>query len=134
MTTDNFCFYFQNRLIQTNQTGGQWYSDTSQFSIPCIYVCVGVCVFAYILLYHTYNCFKCSTIPYVGKCICTHSYMYMHVCEYIFWYGSIYSHTKNTRPYGCNCEEYMFACIIHICVCVYVNLLVIITRYVITLV
>ncbi len=32
MTTDNFCFYLQNRLIQTrqtSQTGGQWYSDTS---------------------------------------------------------------------------------------------------------
>jgi hypothetical protein len=29
MTTDNFCFYFQNRLIQTGQTGDQWYSDTS---------------------------------------------------------------------------------------------------------
>ncbi len=28
------CFYFQNRLIQTSQTGGQWYSDTSPFSIP----------------------------------------------------------------------------------------------------
>ncbi len=35
MTSDNFCFYFQNRLIQTGQTGGQWYSDTSYFSIPC---------------------------------------------------------------------------------------------------
>jgi hypothetical protein len=23
MTTDNFCFYLQNRLIQTSQTGGQ---------------------------------------------------------------------------------------------------------------
>ncbi len=23
------------RLIQTGQTGGQWYSDTSPFSIPC---------------------------------------------------------------------------------------------------
>jgi hypothetical protein len=34
MTTDNFCFYLQNRLIQTSQTGGQWYSDTSFFSIP----------------------------------------------------------------------------------------------------
>jgi hypothetical protein len=29
MTTDNFCFYLENRLIQTSQTGGQWYSDTS---------------------------------------------------------------------------------------------------------
>jgi hypothetical protein len=34
MTTDNFCFYLQNRLIQISQTGGQWYSDTSPFSIP----------------------------------------------------------------------------------------------------
>jgi hypothetical protein len=33
MITDNFCFYLLNRLIQTSQTGGQWYSDTS-FSIP----------------------------------------------------------------------------------------------------
>jgi hypothetical protein len=34
MTTDNFHFYLQTRLIQTSQTGGQWYSDTSPFSIP----------------------------------------------------------------------------------------------------
>ncbi len=34
MTTDNFCFYLQNRLIQTSKTGGQWYSDTPPFSIP----------------------------------------------------------------------------------------------------
>jgi hypothetical protein len=34
MTTDNFRFYLQNRLIQTGQTGGQWYSDTSPFSVP----------------------------------------------------------------------------------------------------
>ncbi len=30
----NFCFYFQNRLIQTSQTGGQWYSDTSPLVFP----------------------------------------------------------------------------------------------------
>ncbi len=35
MTTDNFRFYLHNRLIQTSQTGDQWYSDTSPFSIPC---------------------------------------------------------------------------------------------------
>ncbi len=29
MTTDNNCVYLQNRLIQTSQTGGQQYSDTS---------------------------------------------------------------------------------------------------------
>ncbi len=34
MTTDSFCFYMQNILIQTSQTGGQQYSDTSPFSIP----------------------------------------------------------------------------------------------------
>ncbi len=36
MTTGKFSFYLQNRLIQTSQTGGQWYSDTSPFSIPCL--------------------------------------------------------------------------------------------------
>jgi len=36
MATDNLCFYLQNRLIQTNQTGGQQYTDTSPFSIPCL--------------------------------------------------------------------------------------------------
>jgi hypothetical protein len=34
MTTDNLHFYLQNRLIQTSQTGGQWYSDTLPFIIP----------------------------------------------------------------------------------------------------
>jgi len=36
LTTDKFCFYLQNRLIQTSQTGGQRYNDTSPFSIPCL--------------------------------------------------------------------------------------------------
>jgi hypothetical protein len=34
MTTDNFHFYLQNRLIQIGQTGGQLYSDTSPISVP----------------------------------------------------------------------------------------------------
>jgi hypothetical protein len=34
MTTDNFCFYLQNRLIQTSQTGGQWYSNTTPLVFP----------------------------------------------------------------------------------------------------
>jgi hypothetical protein len=38
MTTDNFCFNLQNRIIQTSQSGGQQYSDTSPFSIPCMIV------------------------------------------------------------------------------------------------
>jgi len=36
MTTDHFCSYLQNIVIQTGQAGGQWYSDTSPFSIPWI--------------------------------------------------------------------------------------------------
>jgi hypothetical protein len=36
MTSDNFCFYLQNRLIQISQTGGQQDSDTFPLSIPCI--------------------------------------------------------------------------------------------------
>jgi hypothetical protein len=35
MTAVNICFNLQNRLIQTSPTGGQQYSDTSPFSIPC---------------------------------------------------------------------------------------------------
>ncbi len=34
MTTDKFCFHLQNRQIQTSQTGGQWYSDTSPLVFP----------------------------------------------------------------------------------------------------
>ncbi len=44
MTTDNFGFYLQKRLIRTSQTGGQWYSDTSPFSIPWILVCIWLCI------------------------------------------------------------------------------------------
>ncbi len=29
--------FLQNRLMQTSQTGGQWYRDASPFSIPCKY-------------------------------------------------------------------------------------------------
>ncbi len=39
--------YLQNRLIQTSQTGGQCYSDTSPCSIPCLY----------------YKCVKAFVIP-----------------------------------------------------------------------
>jgi hypothetical protein len=34
IASDDFCFYLQNRLIQTGQTGGQLYSDTSPFRVP----------------------------------------------------------------------------------------------------
>ncbi len=44
MTTHNFCFYLQNWLIQTSQTGGQQYSDTSPFSIPWLNPCQMMCM------------------------------------------------------------------------------------------
>jgi hypothetical protein len=51
MTTDNFCFYLQNRLIQT---GGQWYSDTSPFIIPwlskCSFTTLVACIIKIVLL------------------------------------------------------------------------------------
>ncbi len=34
MTTNNCCFYLQNRLIQTSQTGGQQYSDLPPLVFP----------------------------------------------------------------------------------------------------
>jgi hypothetical protein len=43
MTTDKFCFYLQNRLIQTSQTGGQWYSDTSPLVFPAATISTRPC-------------------------------------------------------------------------------------------
>jgi hypothetical protein len=43
MTKNNLCFYFQNQLIQTSQTGGQQYSDTSPFRIPWLDHCGSDC-------------------------------------------------------------------------------------------
>jgi hypothetical protein len=40
----HFCLYLQNSLIQTSQTGGWWYSDTSPFSIPCLSLCLRVLI------------------------------------------------------------------------------------------
>jgi len=67
MTTDNFCFYLKNRLIQTSQTGGQQYSDTSPFSIPWfgyvfvwVCVCLGVCMFGCV----------CVCLCVCGVCVC----------------------------------------------------------------
>jgi len=55
MTTRNFCFYLQNRLIQTRQTGGQEYSDTSPFSIPCLDIFVlPECLKIYKMLFWIY--------------------------------------------------------------------------------
>jgi len=51
MTTENFAFYLQNRLIQTSQTGGQWYSDTSLFSIPWLTLSLALASLASVINY-----------------------------------------------------------------------------------
>ncbi len=43
-----FVFICKNRLVQTSQTGGQRYSDTSPFSIPCL--CAANAVLSFIML------------------------------------------------------------------------------------
>jgi hypothetical protein len=60
MTTDNFCFYLQNRLIQTSQTGGQRYSDTSPFSIPWLKY---VHALAVLTFFTAMSCLSVSALP-----------------------------------------------------------------------
>ncbi len=68
MTTDIFRFYLQNRLIQTSQTGGQWYSDTSPFSspwfVPSIHVRPSLYVTFYDCYYLWHACCLTSSKPY----------------------------------------------------------------------
>ncbi len=66
MTTDNFCFYMQNRLIQTSQTGGQRYNDTSPFSIPWV---------------HTHTHTHTHTHPLTH----THKYIYIYIYIYVIY-------------------------------------------------
>ncbi len=76
--------YFLNRLIQTSQTGGQWYSDTSPFRTPCTNNNLLMCyvhIYMHICIVHI--CKKCVYIHthiyiyiYMSVCIC----MYVCVC------------------------------------------------------
>ncbi len=43
MTSDNFCFYLQNRLIQSSQTGGQQHCDNSPFSFSWLQISIFIC-------------------------------------------------------------------------------------------
>jgi hypothetical protein len=72
MTADNFCFYLQNRLIETSQTGGQWYSDTSPFSIPCTQHNNSVIIRNVVMLNIVYNkliCWMSCWMPW-AFCYC----------------------------------------------------------------
>ncbi len=98
MTTDNFCFYLKNRLIQTSQTGGQQYSDTSPFSIPWfgyvfvwVCVCLGVCMFGCV----------CVCLCVCGVCV--------WVCELNVSAGT----WLGVCVFGCVCVCEM----VYVCVC-----------------
>ncbi len=71
VTTDNFCFYMKNRLLQISQTGGQWYSVTSPISIPwsillrCLNsVCREICqFFSFAYFFGWVTCRCCQLAP-----------------------------------------------------------------------
>jgi len=71
MTTDIFCIYLQNRLIQTSQTGGQRYNDTSPLSIPCSRVMLQLVASFTVVIYGHYIFIVQATgwVP----CICLES-------------------------------------------------------------
>ncbi len=62
MTTDNFCFYLQNRQIQTSQAGGQWYNDTFPFSIPWFNVVYFFVSLVWNQLYDNWHFLICKTV------------------------------------------------------------------------
>jgi hypothetical protein len=65
MTTDNFCFYYQNRLIQTIQTGGEQYSDTLPFRIPWLEREIGILDYWIIVKLSNTLCIKVMWIFYL---------------------------------------------------------------------
>jgi hypothetical protein len=85
MTTDIFCFYLQNRLIQTSQTGGQQHSDTSPFSIPCLKILDNI---AAMDLHH-----RDHSIHKEREVICT--VRALHACTRSFGHGQTLSDRTN---------------------------------------
>ncbi len=75
MTTVKFCFYLKNRLIQSSQTGGQQYSDTSPSIIPCSNLRV--------LMLLTHASFK-------SHCLSNSSFQ-KRSCKYLLTSGFVYS-------------------------------------------
>jgi hypothetical protein len=111
MTTDNFCFYLQNRPIQTSRTGGQWYSDTPPLVFPTyalsliphvhtytledmIYekVCVPKCV-CMCMCIHVYVCVCASVCACVRIHGHPHTPTHMYVYIYIYIYGYTLTHS-----------------------------------------
>jgi hypothetical protein len=83
MTTDNVCVYLENRLIQTSQTGGQGYSDTSPFSslavpldilgsLKLLFSCMGVQYGLFCLKRNIpIKIASCSNMKLFGQTLCT---------------------------------------------------------------
>jgi hypothetical protein len=120
MTTENFCFYLQNRLVQTSQTGGQQYRDTSPFTLVMLYI-LGITFFIkQCTALTTYNCITidcinlhcnvhcvlhCITLHYIAlHCITLH-YIALHciTLHYIALHYASASHCITL---------YMFYCIV----------------------
>jgi hypothetical protein len=98
MTTDNFCFYLQSRLIQTSHTGGPWYNDTSPFSIPCLWLIYTQAAKCSTMLYRlefclSYsNCLSCYVKQYVqSDCFCKNIFqeLFRLTCYMPFYYTVI---------------------------------------------
>ncbi len=80
-------FFSQNRLIQTSQTGGQWYNDISPFSIPCIHMCV--CAHK-----HTHTHTHPLTYIYVYMFVCVSASQFSFKCTTL---SLIYFSETNSR-------------------------------------
>jgi hypothetical protein len=81
MTTGNFCFYLQNRLIQPSQTGGQRYSDTSPFSIPCKNISKNDVVHSIYLSLYLYIYLSIYLSINAPRHLCVYPHISMPVCH-----------------------------------------------------
>ena len=89
---DNLQFLL-NSLIQTSQTGGQWYSDTSPFSIPWTQPFL-IRAFVYV---HRYTCIWTCAFVHICLYICiVHMY-----CAYVFVFMYLYILFSQINFYMC---------------------------------
>ncbi len=91
MTIDKFCFYLKNRLIQTSQTGGQLYSDTSPCSVthqmPIPVPSISCCVLNHHnLFYQRKNAlaFNQDTCCHLALCFLLLPFHYLFILTKIF--------------------------------------------------
>ncbi len=116
MTSDNFCFYLQNRLFQTSLTGGQWYSDTSPFSFPWSVCPSKVLIFLSVHLSKNSGCLSALlSLVHLFTCLthCPYVYRSTPLSVHISTFGCICSsvsafHLSVSLPLG-SCFVYLCA-------------------------